>query len=215
MQISSLLQRYNTKGFILPFTMLIVTLILLVLTTGANTLSKQLLFSKIYRQSQAAYYAADDALQCTLLIEGTYTDPDSGLGIFPGGTPVSVGDPNGYINAVFQNFNSSIGSPMGTTPDAIKGVKCAQVSIFDSNAPTNFIVLSDNYVYTNPKTGLQEQGKTSEFTMKMPLGDGSYRCAKVTVHKTEKFRQIISEGYSSCIPGLDVVERAVVDTTIQ
>lgn len=194
------------KGFILPFTMLIVTLILLVVMTGSTTLTKQLFFSKMYRQSQTAYYIADDAVSCAVTIDDTYTNGD-GYGIFPGAT---TDDPLAYIADVLNQVNVRRLTD-GLTTILLEEIKCAQVAIFDT-AQTDFEVSTTDYEYDGP-SGL-EIGKTSTFDMKMPDGDGTFRCAKVTVNKTQTFRQVIGQGYSSCGGGLDNVERAVVNTTI-
>ncbi len=198
--------QFKTKGFILPFTMLIVTLVLLVVTTGSNTLAKQLFFSKVYRQSQLAYYAADDAISCAITVDDAYIGI-AGYGIFPGAT---TDDPDTYIDDVLANVNlSRLGG--GLLAINLEDIKCAQVAIFNP-AESDFEVSSTDYEYNGP-SGL-ELGKTSTYTMKMPVGDDSFRCAKVTVNKTTTFRQIIAQGYSSCGGGVDTVERAVVNTTI-
>jgi hypothetical protein len=186
--------------------MLIVTLVLLVVTTGSNTLAKQLFFSKIYRQSQFAYYAADDAVSCAIIIDDAYIGV-SGYGIFPGGT---TDEPSVYVDDVLYNVNQArLGA--GLLEIDLVDIKCAQVPIFDP-LETSFEVSPVDYEYSGT-SGL-EIGKTSTFTMKMPAGGGAYHCAKVTVNKTSSFRQIIGQGYSSCGGGLDTVERAVVNTTI-
>ena len=41
-----------------------------------------------------------------------------------------------------------------------------------------------------------------------------YRCAKVTINKTQSFRQVIAQGYSSCNGTGNTVERAVINTTV-
>lgn len=202
----TLKRELGSKGFILPFTMLIVTLVLLVVTTGSNTLAKQLFFSKIYRQSQAAYYAADDAVSCAIAIDDGYIGVD-GYGIFPGGTSE---EPSSYIENVLINVNSyRLGA--GLLEIDLEEIKCAQVAIFDPLV-SDFEVSSTDYQHNGP-SGL-ETGKTSEFTMKMPVGDDTFHCAKITINKTPTFRQIIGQGYSSCGGGVDTVERAVVNTTI-
>ncbi|MEN9552207.1 MAG: hypothetical protein RI935_584 [Candidatus Parcubacteria bacterium] len=191
------------KGFILPFTMLLVSIILLVVGTGATLLSKQLYFSKVYRQSQTAYYAADDALMCTLVVDDTYLGV-GGHGIFPGATN---DDPDTYINDVFNFVNTAWGFPMSSRND----IQCAQVPIFQRSV-TGFEVSSVDYEYNNG--GTIESGKTSTFTMRMPTDEGGERCAKVTVHKTLNFRQIIAQGYATCDSGAGSIERAIVNTTI-
>jgi hypothetical protein len=50
--------------------------------------------------------------------------------------------------------------------------------------------------------------------MRMDLGDGTARCANVTVNKTATYRQIISRGYNTCDAGSSrFIERAVINVT--
>lgn len=194
------------RGFILPFTMLLVAIILLVVGTGSKILSKQLYFSKVYRQSQTAYYAADDAVSCAIAVDDAFIGLD-GYGIFPGGT---AADPDEYIESVITNVNDQRlldGLSTITRDD----VACAQVPVLDVSE-SDFAVSVTDYEYNGP-SGL-ETGKTSTFNMSMPIGDGTFRCAKVTVNKTPSFRQIIAQGYALCDSAVGAVERAVVNTTV-
>lgn len=201
------------RGFILPFTMLISVLVLLVTSTSLTLLTKQFYFSKIYKQSQIAFYAADDAMACALTIDDTYVGSD-GLGIFPSSTST---DPTTYVTDVLAEVNDRrlLIDPAATlvTPS---NIKCGQVAILDP-ATSGFGTSPEfyEYHYTDPGTGLPaiEQGRTSTSTLRMDLGDGTYRCAKITVNKTASFRQIIAQGYAKCDDPNGSVERAVVNTT--
>lgn len=194
------------KGFILPFTMLLVAIILLVVGTGSTVLSKQLFFSKIYRQSQTAYYAADDALGCAIAIDDGFIG-EEGYGIFPGGT---ADDPTTYINDVIDHVNTARLNA-GLLTISKEEIECSQVAILDP-AVSEFEVALEDYEH-NGTFGI-ETGKTSTFSMRMPLGDGTFRCADVTVNKTPTFRQVIAQGYAVCNSPLGTVERAVVNSTI-
>ncbi len=201
---------YN-RGFILPFTMLIAVLVRLVTSSIMTVLSKQLYFGRVYKQSQAAYYAADDAIACAIAIDDTYQGSD-GLGVFPSSTTTDV---TTYINGVFT-YISAQRLDAGLSPSTItrEDVKCGQSAIFNPNADIVAIATSTNfYQRTSETTGI-EYGITSTFTMRMPLGNGEFRCAKVTINKTPSFRQIISQGYARCGESAGSVERAVVNTTI-
>lgn len=204
------------KGFVLPFTMLIATLVLFVASTSSTLLSKQIYFSKLYRQSQAAYYAADDAISCVVAVDDTYTAED-GLGIFPSSTTTPA---ETYIANVITYTNAKradAGLPAITLGD----IKCGQSALFDVGT-SSFKVAPANFEYHSPTAGIEE-GKTVTFTMKMDLGvdpadltgtNHLYRCAFVTVNKTPSYRQIISQGYSSCDNRNTAVERAVINTTV-
>jgi hypothetical protein len=225
------------KGFILPFTMLIATLVLFVTTGALALLTKQQYFSKVYKQTQAAYYAADDAVSCAITIDDTYVSND-GLGIFPSSstTPAGLEDlsaPYDYIDSVISYINTKRQAEIPPlTPDLTKdGITCGQSQIFaeggNPNFNPHFTITDYNYAYyfTNPLTSLpdKEYGVTSSFNMQMDLGLDPedtlgtrhlYRCAKVTVSKTASFRQVIAQGYSSCEGTGNAIERAVVNTTI-
>ncbi len=194
----------SAKGFILPFTMLIATLVLIVMLTGANILTKQLFFSKIYKQSQAAYYAADDAINCALVIDETYNQ------IFPGFNGQDD-DRDIYMTGVLSDTNNIRTARGIPAIPSLDDITCAQVHIF-KNEESNFTISPTPYTHT--ENGVDEYGVTSTFDMRIPLASGSFRCAKVTVNKTPNFRQIIAQGYATCGSSIDTVERAVVNTTI-
>ncbi len=219
-----------TKGFILPFTMLISVLVLFITTGALALLTKQQYFSRVYKQTQAAYYAADDAISCALSIDDAYVSND-GLGIFPSSSTTENGlatpqVPIDYIDSVVTSVNDRLSTSL-TRGD----ITCGQSQIFaPGGTPTfdpEFEISNYHYAYhfTNPVTSLpdKEYGVTSTYNMRMDLGlDSSditgvrhlYRCAKVTVNKTPSFRQIIAQGYSSCDGTGGAIERAVVNTTI-
>lgn len=209
-----------TRGFILPFTMLITVLVLFITTGALALLTKQQYFSKLYKETQAAYYAADDAVACTTMIDDSYVASD-GLGIFPS----SQAGASSYVDDVITYINTRRDTPITKAE-----ITCGQSQIFTSGGSPSFdpvFAVTEPYVYYfhNPVTNApdQENGITSTFNMKMDLGlDPTdvtltlhlYRCAKVTVHKTPSFRQIIAQGYSKCDGTGNAIERAVVNTTI-
>jgi hypothetical protein len=211
----------NPRGFVLPFTMLITVLVLFITTGVLTLLSKQQYFSKIYRQTQTAYYAADDAISCAITIDDTYTGPD-GLGIFPS----SSSSPMLYISNVLAYVSARTGTTI-----IMDDITCGQSPIFIAGgAPyfnPNFTVLPADYEYhfINPITILPEieYGQTSTYNMRMDLGVDPdditgvrhlYRCAKVTINKTVSYRQVVAQGYSSCDGTSGSIERAVVNTSV-
>lgn len=203
----------SSKGFILPFTMLISTIVLFIMSGSMVLLSKQLYFSKLSKQSQAAYYAADDAISCATSVDDSFYGND-GLGIFPSDPAIEA---TTYITNVLASVNITRAENSLTQIADIEDIKCAQAVIFDPSSGTSkFTVTSFSRPYydTILSSDQTEHGKTSTFTMRMNLGDGTYRCAKVTVNKTPSWRQIIAQGYASCDTANGAVERAVVNTTI-
>ena len=200
------------KGFVLPFTMLIAAIILFITLGAMTVLSKQLYFSKLNKQSQTAYYAADSAIGCAITIDDTYISSD-GLGMFPSDSNPSS-DGQAYINNVLtyvNNQRTSESPPLAAI--ALTDIVCAKSNIFTATAPTNFRVDSVPYTYTSLSNS-PELGKSSSFTMRMDTGGGNFRCAKVTVNKTQSFRQIVAQGYAECGNPNGSVERAVVNTVV-
>jgi len=222
MTISSLKNKTLRKGFVLPFTMLISTLVLFIAAGSLTLLTKQLYFSKVYKQSQTAYYAADDAVTCAIAIDDTYIAND-GLGIFSSSTTVPW---QSYTNYVLNYVNNKRAFEVpAQSAINLEEIVCGQSPIFDVavsgyTTSTNFY----EHHYTDPNTGLDaiELGVTSIYKMKMDIGPDPndlsgvarlYRCAKVTINKSQSFRQVIAQGYAECDNPNGSIERAVVNTT--
>ena len=199
------------RGFVLPFTMFIAAVMLLLSVEISSTLVKQIYFSFLSRQSQAAYYAADNALACTLAIEETYTD-ENGIGIFPYISTSSdpIADMQATLDYVTDHRSSLDYTPLASSLDDIA---CSQSYMLRTISPTNFSVSPTVFTRTLPDNST-EDGLTSTFSMRMDLGDGTFRCATVTVDKTPTYRRIIAQGYSLCDRPDNAIERAVINTTL-
>jgi hypothetical protein len=124
------------------------------------------------------------------------------MGLFPYDGAV---DPAGYMDGVMVHVSTLKGSTVLLTD-----IKCAQSALPNS---ATFAASSSPYTY-HPSSGPDENGITTVYDMRMPLGDGQFRCAKVTIHKSASFRQVIAQGYSQCNFSNSVIERAVVNTTV-
>ncbi|MFA5131704.1 MAG: hypothetical protein WC444_00030 [Candidatus Paceibacterota bacterium] len=192
----------SARGFALPLTLLICSILLSVATGISTILVKELYFSKVSRESQVAYYAADAGLMCATVIDDQYVDPDTGMGIFQYGSGADA-------STVLAKINLAQGTSLTLT--GVNSIKCATSEIFNTVSPNSFTVT--DFSRTN-SLGAREDGKKSIFTLHMDLGGGLSRCAKVTVKKTIAYRQIISQGYTSCdTSGVTPIERAVISTT--
>lgn len=209
----------KVKGFVLPFTLFICAIMLLISVGISTVLIKQIYFSTLSRESQVAYYAADNAVLCTQIIDGTYTEVN-GLGIFPyDDLSVNYGLPRIDIQATLDYTNThrqALGYPLlaSSLGDMNDGIKCAQSLIFSELSNLSDFAVSPVRFERIDANGDPDYGRTSTFKMKMDLGDGAFRCAKVTVNKTSSYRQIIAQGYSRCDRPNGSIERAVVDTSI-
>ena len=235
-KITVVLHPQNPQGFVLPFTMLITVLILFLTVSSMTLLSKQVYFSRLSKESQVAYYAADDAIACATSLDDSYLGAD-GIGIFPYSSTTNLGifhsgSPSyvsyKYIDTVLASTSERLtaaslaigGGVITVATSGPNAVMCSQSPIFDTDpaSVSAFATSSTDFVYhfINPATHVPEveYGQTSTYKMKMALGDGTFRCAKVTVHKTPSYRQIIAQGYSSCNINITSVERAVVNTTV-
>jgi hypothetical protein len=200
--------RRGVKGFILPLTLLICTIVLIVSSGITTILAKQVFFSRLSRQSQYAYMSADNGSMCAVLIDDKYYDPATGAGIFPWDRGQ---DPNAYMLSVIDATNADRATKNYPSLD-LTMLTCATSQIFSSDPLSSNFHLSD-WSHAN-SLGVLETGYSSQFSMKMDLGDGTFRCAEVTVNKTQHYRQIISRGFANCNKsGSIVIERAVVNVT--
>jgi len=125
--------------------MLITVLVLFISTSALALLSKQQYFSKVYKQTQAAYYAADDAISCAVSLDDTYVSSD-GLGIFPSSS-TTPSDPDTYVNDVLQYVSDQRKAVDPLAPDVTRAnVTCGQSQIFAAGGSPSF---NPNYRVTN------------------------------------------------------------------
>lgn len=199
-------KRLSLRGFVLPFT-LVMCIIMLTISMGISiVLVKQLYFSRLSRQSDVAYSAADAGMMCATMIDDQYTESATGRGIFPYN---GLADPSTSIYAVLADVNAER-QLLGRSALSLNDITCATSAIFNGSV-SSFAVVPFSRLTASNQT---ESGYASSFSMRMDLGDGAFRCATVTIKKTSTYRQIISQGYAACS---DVVahplERAIVNTT--
>jgi hypothetical protein len=130
------------------------------------------------------------------------------LGIFPYN---GLSEANSYMQTVINNVNTER-QTRGYASITINDIKCATTPVFNSSISS---------FSTTPFTrvnsiGVTENGQKSSFSMKMDLGDGTFRCSAVSVYKTYNYRQIIARGFTSCANGnnyTSIIERAIINTT--
>ncbi len=190
----------RTRGFILPLA-LVMCIIILTISTGISyILAKEIYFSRLSRLSQVAYYAADNGMMCALMVDDTYIDPDTGLGIFQYTNTITAQDVLTKINTNRANN--------GLPALSLNNIKCATSDIFGGTS--NYAVSP----LAGQVDGSGNQIYSTTFSMTMDLGDGTTRCAQITINKTAKYRQIISRGFASCSTTSKYrIERAVINTT--
>lgn len=185
----------------LPLTLIVCVIILTIATGISIILAKELYFSKLSRLSQVAYYAADNGLMCTTMIDDQYIDPDTGSGIFQYNNLVTS-------QMVLDKVNTARVAK-GLTAITLNDIKCATSDVFDSSI-TSFAIAPFTRI---DSAGSPDDGQATTFNMRMDLGDGEYRCATVIINKTTTYRQIISRGFASCNSVFAYpIERAIVST---
>lgn len=188
----------------MPLTLTLAALILTV--TGGITmiLGKELFFSRMTRESATAYYAADTALECAKALDAMYTD-SQGNGLFDSPLHTAT-DTLAYVNTV--RYSQGIGTIN------FLDIRCASVSIFDSGVTDIFSTTTDKYgnYLTDPYGASSTK---TYFTLPMNAGEGGgIVCAKVSVEKSNAWRQIIARGFNTCNFGARMLlERAVINTT--
>jgi hypothetical protein len=199
---AKLLKKASTRGFVLPLTLVICVIILTISSGISIILAKELYFSRLSRLSQVAYYAGDDGMMCATMIDDGYIDPDTGLGIFQYTNSIT---PQSVLDKINANRAAS-----GLPVLALNSIKCATSDIFNA---------SQSGYAAGPAVPAQTDASgnpmyTTSYSMSMDLGDGTQRCAQVTINKTSKYRQIISRGFASCLTtSVYRIERAIVSTT--
>ncbi len=131
-------------GFVLPFTLFISGIMLLISLGISTILQKQIFFSQVARDSQAAYYAADNAVACVISIEETYVNA-TGTGIFPydSSSLTQLEDMDNLLIYVNGNRTANGYSPLAPN---VSGIKCAQSNIFTTDQETDFKLHSDHHL---------------------------------------------------------------------
>jgi hypothetical protein len=189
----------QSSGFIMPLTLILVTLILTVSSGITTIIGKELFFSRLQRDSNTAYYVADTAMECATFLDDTFLNGE-GLGIFEY-PPFGINTATSTLNFVNLSRQSS-----GIPTILMTDIRCAAVPIFNSDI-TSFSVEEGEDPDGAPSV-------ISSYTMMMGAGDGEVSCAKVTVNKTASWRQIIARGFNTCNFGAkNVLERAIVSTS--
>jgi Tfp pilus assembly protein PilX len=198
-------------GFILPLTMLLMTLILLVSFGITSIIVRQARFSRIIKDSLIAYNAADMAITCTSFIDNTFTNSSTTNGIFPTDrNAYPIGNETAEINDTIAVINLGRDTrALPRLPNGSDDLTCGGKRIFNTS-DTQISYSAFTYTKSDLST---ENGKTSTFNLKIPLSNGDFRCAKVIYNKSQSFNQIISSGYSNCdASAKSRVERVIISS---
>lgn len=188
--------KFQTRGFILPFAMMLSYVILIISMGISDILTKEMFFSFIGRESQIAYYAADAGLDCALYLDAAFVDSSSGVGIFP----------SDKIDGTWEGIvlNQSQYALATST------IRCAGAEIFNADSAKS------NYKTTAIDGSNPVNGVESTFMLRMVQGTTNDSCALVSIDKkvttSTSTRRIISRGYNTCdMNNKKLVERAIVN----
>jgi len=216
-------------GYILAFTLILVSILLLVSFSVSRIIAKELYFSQLVELSKGTYFAADSGIECARYLDSNFKDLTLGTSLILNST--STGDGNYDFNTnASQNifFASSTVIPSTGITDPT-GIYCnsddnSYNEIFKSYASTPQAVennLSNNISSFNVVGDETDATTTFGLILKDTdpnTGNQNIRCALIIFYK-QRYSEatdttvsfgIISTGYSSCDPG----DRSRVSRTI-
>ena len=109
-------------GYILAFTLVIVSILLLVSLSVSRIIAKEMFFSKLAEMSKATYFAADSGVECARYLDSNFKDLTLGNSIILNSTQTSDGNYDFITNAnqnVFFASSTVITSTGITSPNQI------------------------------------------------------------------------------------------------
>lgn len=214
--------RINKKrdsGYILPFTLVIISILLLVSLSVSRIIAKEMFFSKLVELSKATYFTADSGIECAKYLDSNFTELTTGDSLILNSTSTSDGNADFIANSsqnIFFASSTVITSTGMTSPSEIycNNNDGTYNQIFGAYA------LTPQAVETNLKNQLSsfnvvgdDLNATTTFGLILKstdpnTGDNNTRCALVVFSKqrtsvatnTTAYFEIISTGYSSCDP---------------
>ena len=217
------------SGYILAFSLIIVSILLLVSLSVSRIIAKEMFFSKLVELSKTTYFTADSGIECARYLDSNFKDLTLGTSIILNSSPSLDSNSDFTINALQNVFfasstvisNTGISSPSGiycnsddhtynqifgtyaATPEVVATNLNSQISSFNVVGDTDNATTTFGLILkdVDPNTGVQNT-----------------RCALVVFAKekssfatsTAASFVIISTGYSSC----DANNRTRVSRTI-
>jgi hypothetical protein len=164
----------NSKAFVIPFSLLISTIILTISLGVSLILVKEIFFSKLTKDSLLAYYAADEALSCAQYFDYKYQNPENGTKFFP------------FYESTDMDDSLLYSLPSYKVSDLI--CSGSYLNLKNISIDCNLTPREDN----NRKC-------ITRYKVEMDLGGGEYRCADMVVdNHTSAETKYISTGYSTC-----------------
>ena len=206
-------------GYILAFTLVIVSILLLVSLSVSRIIAKEMFFSKLIELSKATYFAADSGIECAKYLDSNFKDLTLGTSLILNSTSTD----NVYFDFI-QNSNQDIFFASSTVV-ANTGI-ISPSGIYCNSDDSTYNQIFANYAPTPQAVETNLSNQLSSFNV---VGDGTnatttfglilkdtdsntgyqnVRCALVVFYKqrysvatnTTVSFEIISTGYSSCDP---------------
>lgn len=216
-------------GYILAFTLVIVSILLLVSLSVSRIIAKEIFFSKLVELSKTTYFAADSGMECARYLDSNFKDLSIGISLILNSTTTGDGNfdfiTNSNQNVFFASSsvvaNTGITDPNGIYCNSDDGSYNQIFGTYASSQEAVEINLSNQISSFN----VQGDGTSATTTFGLILknldpntGDQNIRCVLVIFSKqkysvatdTTMSFGIISTGYSSCDPN----NRARVSRTI-
>lgn len=130
------------KGYAILYTVVIISIIMTIAIGLSNSVNKQMILSSVARDSQAAFYQADTAIECALAIQFKHSGYSAGdqfsCGLKSNGSDVTL-----TANQISPNIFS-------ITPDISSGA-CFDIYVDESNpTPDNRLIKASGYSECNP-----------------------------------------------------------------
>jgi hypothetical protein len=214
--------RINKKrdgGYILAFTLVIISILLLVSLSVSRIIAKEMFFSKLIELSKATYFAADSGIECAKYLDSNFRDLTLGVSLILNSTSTGDGNADFIINSSQNIFFASSTVITSTGMTSPTDIYCNN-NDGTYNQIFNTYALTPQAVEDNLKNKLSsfniigdDTNATTTFGLILKstdpnTGDNNVRCALVVFSKqrtsvatdTTAYFEIISTGYSSCDP---------------
>lgn len=217
------------SGFILAFTLVIMSILLMVSLSVSRIIAKEMYFSKLIELSKSTYFAADSGIECAKYLESNFKDLTSGSSLILNSTSTGDGNLDFITNANQNIFYASSTVITSTNIGSLAGVYCnsddpSYNQVFGAYASTPQAVENN---LDNNLSSFNVIGDSTHATTTLGLilknidpntGNVNTRCALVVIFKertsvatdTTVSFGIISTGYSNC----DSQSRSRVSRTI-
>lgn len=205
--------RNNQGGYILAFTLIIMSILLIVSLSVSRIIAKEMYFSKLIELSKSTYFAADSGIECAKYLDSVFKDITFGNSIILNSTSTADGNFDFINNANQYVFFSSSTVILSTNITSPSGIYCnGDNNIFGAYASTPDAVENN---LNNELSSFNIVGDSTHATTTFGLilkdidpntGNIKTRCALVVFYK-ERFSVatdttvsfgIISTGYSNC-----------------